>query len=331
MINSTVDGSDRRRAGRRDLHARGRRHDRRLDSERQPRRRPGRGHRRRGRRHGDRLDDRPQRRRSRTSAAGSGPAATSFVTNSTISHNYAEGEGGGLLAAGSPGPGRLDRGRQRRPGGGSIGGGQDRLRPSARSSGRRTRRPSAARCSRSKTNCRMSSTLVVVRLQLRQRRLLRPRSAERRDGCLDPMLAVHLGDNGGIGETRMPEPGSPVLDSSSTSSCVHFRPVWLFARGRAASRSIWNRSACADNSRPARHLPSAGRRLRRRFRRTWRGERSSAGPDGEALRTEGRRRAGLPCTLIERPPAPWRAWVPAVRVSRRAADLKASSHRSLGR
>ena len=70
MIDSTVERQRRRRPGRRDLHARRRRHDHQLDAQRQPRRRPRR--RDLGRGVGDRRSTRRSRATwpSRTSAAG---------------------------------------------------------------------------------------------------------------------------------------------------------------------------------------------------------------------------------------------------------------------
>ena len=80
----------------------GRRDDRQLDPRRQPRRRSRRRDLGRGGRDRDRLDDRAQRR-GRARRRRDLVARDLFITNSTISDNYAEGLGGGVLAAGDAG------------------------------------------------------------------------------------------------------------------------------------------------------------------------------------------------------------------------------------
>ena len=102
-----------------------------------------------------------------------------FVTNSTISHNYAEGQGGGVLAAGSRGPRQLDRGRQRRPGRRRRG---CRIPSQGLRLGHRPTRPGARRRPDPADRAQLPSLAPgVVRLQLRQRRLLRPQRPGRRD------------------------------------------------------------------------------------------------------------------------------------------------------
>ena len=117
---TAIDGHrlDRRREHRgrargRDLHARWRRDHRQLDAQRQPRRRPRWRHLRRSRRHRHGLDDRPQRRRRPRRRRDLGPRRPLSSSNSTISNNYAEGQGGGILAAGTVGLVAHDHVRQR--------------------------------------------------------------------------------------------------------------------------------------------------------------------------------------------------------------------------
>ncbi len=139
-----------------------------------------------------------------------------FVTNSTISHNYAEGQGGGVLAAGTVGlvnstvadnvaPVAADVGAGSRlqafgsiigpPDPEPVGGQIQPIGPSCRVS----RPESFGYNFVSDASCGLDGPSDVV--------------------GKDPMLAPHLADNGGRGETRMPEPGSPVLDRIPAEAC----------------------------------------------------------------------------------------------------------------
>ena len=133
-----------RRPGRRDLHSRRRRHDRQLDPQRQPRRRSRRGDLGRGRRDGHRTRRSPATPRSRTSAAGSGRAATRSSPTRRSADNYAEGRAAACSAAGDLGlvNSTVTDNVASRPAQTSVPASASR--PSARSSARRTRNPSAA-------------------------------------------------------------------------------------------------------------------------------------------------------------------------------------------
>ena len=139
-----------------------------------------------------------------------------FVTNSTISHNYAEGQGGGVLAAGTVGLVNSTVADNVAPVGADVGAGS-RLKAFGSVIGPPDPEPVGGQIQPIGPSCRVS----------------RPESFGYNfvsdascglDGPSDvvgedPMLAPHLADNGGLGETRMPEPGSPVLDWIPASAC----------------------------------------------------------------------------------------------------------------
>ena len=141
-----------------------------------------------------------------------------FVTNSTISNNYAEGEGGGVLAAGTVGLVNSTILDNIAPVAANVGGrsaagglrldhrpGEHRARPGARSS-RRTRTAGSPASTSfgynfvSDDSCGLDGQGDAV-------------------DSGDPMLEA-LADNGGRGETRLPEPGSPVLDRIPVGDCA---------------------------------------------------------------------------------------------------------------
>ena len=139
-----------------------------------------------------------------------------FVTNSTISHNYAEGQGGGVLAAGAVGLVNSTVADNVAPVGADVGAGS-RLKAFGSVIGPPDPEPVGGQIQPIGPSCRVS----------------RPESFGYNfvsdascglDGPGDvigtnPMLAPHLADNGGLGETRMPEPGSPVLDRIPAGAC----------------------------------------------------------------------------------------------------------------
>ena len=139
-----------------------------------------------------------------------------FVTNSTISHNYAEGEGGGVLAAGVLGLVNSTVADNVAPVGADVGAGS-RLQAFGSVIGPPDPTPVGGQIQPIGPSCRVS----------------RPESFGYNfvaDGSCglngpsdvvgtDPMLSVHLGEYGGIGETRMPDPGSPVVDWIPASAC----------------------------------------------------------------------------------------------------------------
>ena len=182
-----------------------------------------------------------------------------FVTNSTISHNYAEGEGGGVLAAGVLGLVNSTVADNVAPVGADVGAGS-RLQAFGSVIGPPDPEPVGGQIQPIGPSCRVS----------------RPESfgynfvADGSCGLngpsdvvgIDPMLSVHLGEYGGIGETRMPDAGQSRRGLDPRER-VQFRPVWLLARGRAAPRAVWNRSSGAGHRRPAWRQPASGRRMRR--------------------------------------------------------------------
>jgi predicted outer membrane repeat protein len=139
-----------------------------------------------------------------------------FVTNSTISHNYAEGEGGGVLAAGVLGLVNSTVADNVAPVAADVGAGS-RLKAFGSVIGPPDPEPVGGQIQPIGTSCRVS----------------RPESfgynfvSDASCGLngpsdvigTDPMLAPHLADNGGPGETRMPQPGSPVLDWIPAGAC----------------------------------------------------------------------------------------------------------------
>ena len=139
-----------------------------------------------------------------------------FVTNSTISHNYAEGEGGGVLAAGVVGLVNSTVADNVAPVAANVGAGS-RLKAFGSVIGPPDPEPVGGQIQPIGPNCRVS----------------RPESfgynfvSDATCGLngtgdvigADPMLAPHLADNGGRGETRMPQPGSPVLDWIPAGAC----------------------------------------------------------------------------------------------------------------
>ena len=139
-----------------------------------------------------------------------------FVTNSTISHNYAEGQGGGVLAAGVLGLVNSTVADNVAPVGADVGAGS-RLQAFGSIIGPPDPEPVGGQIQPIGPSCRVS----------------RPESFGYNfvaDGSCgingptdvvgtNPELSVHLGDYGGIGETRMPDPGSPVVDWIPASAC----------------------------------------------------------------------------------------------------------------
>ena len=139
-----------------------------------------------------------------------------FVTNSTISHNYAEGQGGGILAAGVVGLVNSTVADNVAPVGADVGAGS-RLKAFGSVIGPPDPEPVGGQIQPIGPSCRVS----------------RPESfgynfvSDTSCGLggpgdvigTNPMLAPHLADNGGPGETRIPLPGSPVLDWIPPGAC----------------------------------------------------------------------------------------------------------------
>ena len=139
-----------------------------------------------------------------------------YIANSTISHNFAEGLGGGVFGAGTVGlvkstimdniapvAANLGAGERLDAFGSIIGppdteftGGQ------VQPTGRNCQVPAGRSYGYnfvSDASCGLSAPTDIV-------------------GSADPMLG-ELSQNGGLGETRQPEPGSPVLDRIPAADC----------------------------------------------------------------------------------------------------------------
>jgi hypothetical protein len=139
-----------------------------------------------------------------------------FVANSTISNNYAEGQGGGVLGAGTVGLVNSTILDNVAPVAANVGAGErleafgtiigpaktDPLGGQVQPTDRNCQVPGASSSGYNvvtDTSCRLSGPGDVI-------------------GAGNPKLgALHL--NGGYGETRLPEPGSPVLDLIPPGSC----------------------------------------------------------------------------------------------------------------
>ena len=141
-----------------------------------------------------------------------------YIANSTISHNYAEGLGGGVFATGTVGLVKSTIMDNIAPVAANVGAGErfdafgsiigpadtEGIGGQVQPTGRNCRVP-AGRCRTATTSCGtacradLSAPTDIV-------------------GSGDPMLG-ELNQNGGLGETRQPEPGSPVLDRIPAADC----------------------------------------------------------------------------------------------------------------
>ncbi len=139
-----------------------------------------------------------------------------FVTNSTISHNYAEGQGGGILAAGVVGLVNSTVADNVAPVAANVGAGS-RLKAFGSVIGPPDPEPVGGQIQPIGPNCRVSHPESFGYNFVSD-------ASCGLDGLgdvigMDPMLAPHLADNGGRGETRAPQPGSPVLDWIPAGAC----------------------------------------------------------------------------------------------------------------
>ena len=140
----------------------------------------------------------------------------SFVTNSTISNNYAEGVGGGIFAAGDLGLAYSTVLDNVAPVAASIGAG-DELAAFGSIIGPANTGPLGGQAQPTETNCRVSTGASAGYNFISD-------DSCKLDGlgdvvdAPDPMLDS-LQDNGGLGESRMPEAGSPVVDRIPADLC----------------------------------------------------------------------------------------------------------------
>jgi predicted outer membrane repeat protein len=139
-----------------------------------------------------------------------------FVANSTISNNYAEGEGGGILASGDV---RLyyatilDNAASVAA---NVGAG-DRLEAFGSIIGPARIMDLGGQVQPTETNCRVYSSTSSGQNFVTDEScgLSNPSDTV---GQGNPMLGA-LRENGGLGETRLPEPGSPVLNRIPAADC----------------------------------------------------------------------------------------------------------------
>ncbi len=232
VIDSTVDGNTPTAQGR-DLHPRGRRDDRQLDRERQPRRRPGRGDLGRGRCDRDQLDDRPQRRGRPCRRRDLGPQR-SLRDQLDDQQQLRRGPGRRRASRRGRGPHLLHDHRQHRAGRCEHRGrrGPHGHRLDHRPGQHRAHRWSgpAHRDQLSGVDCR------VARLQRRLRRFLRPRRPGRCRRWGRPVARRPRRRTAGSARPGCPSPAARSWTGSRQEPAV--RPVRLRPRGRAAPRGF---------------------------------------------------------------------------------------------
>ena len=139
-----------------------------------------------------------------------------YVANSTISNNYAEGQGGGILGGGMV---RLEHSsilNNTAPVAANVGAGE-RLESYASIIGPAKTDPVGGHVQPTEKNCRVASSTSFGH------NFVTDASCGLDDpsdivGQGDPMLRP-LEDNGGFGETLLPELGSPVVDRLPTDAC----------------------------------------------------------------------------------------------------------------
>ena len=140
-----------------------------------------------------------------------------FVANSTISNNYAEGEGGGVVAAGTVGLVNSTVLDNIASVAANVGAGA-RLEAFGSIIGPADTSPTGGQVQPTETNCRVSaSTSFGYNFVSDDSCGLSGQGDAVGSG--DPMLEA-LADNGGRGETRLPTPGSPVLDRIPVGQCA---------------------------------------------------------------------------------------------------------------
>ena len=140
-----------------------------------------------------------------------------FVTNSTIGHNYAEGEGGGVIAAGTVGLVNSTLADNVAPVAANVGAGS-RLEVFGSIIGPPDPEPVGGQIQPIGANCRVSRPESFGYNVISDASCGLNGPGDLIGG--DPMLAPHLAENGGLGETRLPLPGSPVVDRIPIGNCA---------------------------------------------------------------------------------------------------------------
>ena len=141
-----------------------------------------------------------------------------FVSNSTIANNYAEGQGGGVLAAGTVGLVNSTVINNIAPVGANVGAGS-RLKAFGSVIGPANTEPFGGQVQPTGTNCRVSrpESFGYNVVSDASCGLNGPGDVVVAAGG-GPMLR-DLAINGGLGESRLPERGSPVLDRIPAGAC----------------------------------------------------------------------------------------------------------------
>ena len=138
-----------------------------------------------------------------------------YVVNSTISDNYAEGQGGGVLAAGTVGLVNSTIADNVAPVAANVGGA--RLETFGSIIGPPKTGPIGGQVQPTGSNCRVGSS-VSYGFNLVTDTSCGLRGRGDLIGVEDPLLGP-LDENGGFGETRLPQPDSPVVDRIPASVC----------------------------------------------------------------------------------------------------------------
>ena len=138
-----------------------------------------------------------------------------FLTNSTVSNNYAEGQGGGVLAAGRVGLVNSTILDNTAPVAANVGGA--RLQAFGSIIGPANTEPFGGQVQPTGRNCQVPGgrSFGFNFVTDASCGLSAPTDIV---GSPDPMLG-ELSENGGLGETRHPEAGSPVLDRIPAADC----------------------------------------------------------------------------------------------------------------
>jgi hypothetical protein len=139
-----------------------------------------------------------------------------FVSNSTIANNYAEGQGGGVLAAGTVNLVNSTVINNIAPVAANVGAGS-RLKAFGSVIGPANTEPFGGQVQPTGANCRVSrpESFGYNVVSDASCGLNGPGDLV---GAAGPMLA-DLATNGGLGESRLPEAGSPVLDRIPAAAC----------------------------------------------------------------------------------------------------------------
>jgi hypothetical protein len=150
-------------------------------------------------------------------AGGIWARSDAYVVNSTISDNYAEGVGGGILATGTVGLAYSTVLDNVAPVAANIGAGE-RLVAFGSIIGPAKTEITGGQAQPTETNCQLPAATSLGYNFVTDASCHLSGPGDVVAGG-DPMLG-ELADNGGLGETRMPQPGSPVIDRIPAPDCT---------------------------------------------------------------------------------------------------------------